>query len=131
MKILIAEDDFTCRMLLQELLKGYGTTHVAANGREALAAAGASIESGEPYDLVCMDIMMPEMDGQQAVAEIRAMEVAAGVAPGKGTKIVMTTALGDMKHIMNAYGNLCDGYLVKPIRKDALAGELRKLKLVE
>ena len=131
MKILIAEDDFTSRLLLQEILKAWGAAHVAVNGREALEAVRIGLETGEAYDLVCMDIMMPEMDGQQAVAEIRAMELATGVAPGKGSKIVMTTALGDMKNIMNAFGNLCDAYLVKPIRKDALAGELRKLGLIE
>ena len=131
MKILIVEDDFTSRLLLQEILKAWGAAHVAVNGREALEAVRIGLETGEAYDLVCMDIMMPEMDGQQAVAEIRAMELATGVAPGKGSKIVMTTALGDMKNIMNAFGNLCDAYLVKPIRKDALAGELRKLGLIE
>ena len=126
--ILVVDDEADIRDLVAGILEDEGyVVRTAGNADDAIA----SIEAGEPYDLVCMDIMMTEMDGQQAVAEIRAMEVAAGVAPGKGTKIVMTTALGDMKNIMNAYGTLCDGYLVKPIRKDALAGELRKLKLIE
>ena len=130
MKTLIVEDDFTCRLLLQEMLKEYGPVHVAVNGKEALDAIRGGLDSQEPYDLVCMDIMMPEMDGQQAVSAIRSMEESRGIIYTDGAKIVMVTALGDMKNVSNAYGRLCDSYLVKPIDKKALLVELRKLKLI-
>ena len=64
MKTLIVEDDFTSRLYLQELLKGYGPTHIAVNGKEAIEATHLALEAGEPYNLICLDIMMPEMDGQ-------------------------------------------------------------------
>jgi len=70
MKTLIAEDDFTGRLLLQEILKRYGALHIAVNGKEAVEAVRTAMDAGEPYDLVCLDIMMPEMDGYQALAEI-------------------------------------------------------------
>ena len=130
MKTLVVEDDFTCRLLLQEMLKEYGPVHLAVNGKEALAAIRAGLDSHEPYDLVCMDIMMPEMDGQQAVSAIRAMEESRGIIYTDGSKIVMVTALGDMKNVSNAYGRLCDSYLVKPIDKKALLTELRRLELI-
>ena len=130
MKTLIVEDDFTSRLLLQEILKVYGPSHVAVNGKEAVAAVRLALAQNAPYDLVCMDIMMPEMDGQQAVSAIRAMEESRGIIYTDGTKIVMVTALGDMKNVSNAYGRLCDSYLVKPIDKKALLTELRKLKLI-
>ena len=130
MKTLIVEDDFTCRLLLQEMLKEYGPVHVAVNGKEALDAIRSGLDSQEPYDLVCMDIMMPEMDGQQAVSAIRSTEESRGIIYTDGTKIVMVTALGDMKNVSGAYGRLCDSYLVKPIDKKALLVELRKLKLI-
>ena len=78
MKTLIVEDDFTSRLLLQELLKGYGPAHVAVNGKEAVEAARMAMDAGEPYDLICLDIMMPEMDGHGALKEIRAQEEARG-----------------------------------------------------
>lgn len=130
MKTLVVEDDFTSRLLLQELLKGYGPCHVAVNGREAVEAAGAALETGEPYDLICLDIMMPEMDGQEALRRIREQEEARGILSTKGAKIVMTTALGDVKNVSAAYKSLCDGYLNKPIEKAKLLEELRKLKLI-
>jgi len=130
MKTLIVEDDFTSRLLLQELLKGFGPAHVAVNGKEAIVAVGAALEAGEPYDLICLDIMMPQMDGQTALKKIRALEESRGILSSDGAKIIMTTALNDMKNISSAYRSLCDGYLVKPLRKEKLLEELNKLALV-
>ena len=124
MKTLIVEDDFTSRLLLQELLKGYGPSHVAVNGKEAVEATRLALEAGEPYDLICLDIMMPEMDGQQALRNIRAQEEARGIISSNGAKIVMTTALGDLKNVSAAYSGLCDGYLTKPIQKAKLRSGL-------
>jgi len=130
MKILIVEDDFTSRLLLQELLKSFGPTHIAVNGREAVEAAHSALEADEPYDLICLDIVMPEMDGQQALREIRALEEAKGIISCNGAKIVMTTAQEDLKNVKAAYYSLCDAYLTKPIQKAKLLEELGKLNLI-
>ena len=74
MKALIVEDDFTSRLLLQGLLQPFGVCHVCINGKEAVEAFKIALDQKEPYDLVCLDIMMPEMDGQTALKEIRAIE---------------------------------------------------------
>lgn len=131
MKTLIVEDDFTCRLLLQEILKAYGSTHIAVNGKEAVDAARVAIEAGDPYDLICMDIMMPQMNGQEALKEIRALEQASGIIYSNGARILMTTALSDLANVTNAYGSFCDAYLTKPIRKSQLLDELRKFGLIE
>jgi len=130
MKTLIVEDDFTSRLLLQELLKSYGPSHVAVNGKEAVEAVRLALEAGEPYDLICLDIMMPEMDGQAALRNIRAQEEAREIISSSGAKIVMTTALADRGNVIEAAKNHCDGFLVKPIQKERLINELRKLKLI-
>jgi two-component system, chemotaxis family, chemotaxis protein CheY len=130
MKTLIVEDDFTSRLLLQEILKGYGATHVAVNGREAVEAVRMALAAGKPYDLVCLDIMMPEMDGLEALKKIRELEEASGVISSSGAKIVMTTALDDPKHVMKAFAGLCDAYLSKPIDKAKLLDTLMKVKLL-
>jgi two-component system chemotaxis response regulator CheY len=129
MNVLIVEDDFTSRLLLQELLKTYGNSHMAVNGLEALKVCEALIKEDKQYDLICLDIMMPELDGQTALKEIRSLEDAAGFDSSKRATIVMTTALGDVKTVMGAYYELCDGYLVKPFSKDLLDREMRRLKL--
>jgi two-component system chemotaxis response regulator CheY len=131
MKTLVVEDDFTSRLLLQELMKNYGTVHMAVNGKEAVDAVEKALAVNEPYDLVCLDIMMPEMDGQEALTKIRLLEEARGTLSTEGAKIVMTTALDDVKSVSKAYEKLCDGYLVKPIDKARLTAQLRDLKLVK
>lgn len=131
MKTLIVEDDFTCRLLLQKILEEFGECHIAVNGREAVSAFGLSLEDGPLYDLVCMDIMMPEMDGQAALKQMRALEQERGRLSSDGAKIIMTTALDDIKNIAESFHELCDGYLTKPIRKAALLEKLHELKLIE
>jgi len=131
MKSLIVEDDFTSRLLLQELLAPYGQCHIAVNGREAVFAYRMALDAGQPYDLICLDIMMPEMDGQTALKEMRAMEELRGIDSTHGAKIIMTTALGDIKNVAAAYQQLCDGYLVKPVDKAKLLGLLGDLKVLK
>ncbi len=129
MKILIVEDAFLSRQVLCKFLSGYGDCDIAVNGKEAVEAFKMAIEN-EKYDLVCLDVMMPEMDGHEALTEIRAIEAQKGVTGLRGVKIIMTTALGDSKNILKAFKEQCESYLVKPITKDKLHLELKKLGLV-
>ena len=131
MKILLVDDDLTNRLLLQHLLKRYGTPDVAVNGVEAVEAVRLALEVGEPFNLICLDIMMPRMDGHDALKQIRALEEAKGIWSTEGAKIVMTTALSDMKNVNTSFGGLCDGYLTKPIDKAKLVETLRQLALIE
>jgi len=130
MHTLIVEDDFTSRLLLQSFLSKYGECHSAVNGKEALAAFRAAQESGQRYDLICMDIMMPEMDGQTAIKEIRALEEAEGTLSPNGVKIIMTTALDDVKNVVQSFKSLCDAYVFKPIDTGKLLAYIQDLHLV-
>ena len=130
MKTLIVEDDFTSRLLLQEILKRFGEIHIAVNGKEAVAAVRAAMDAGVPYDLICLDIMMPEMDGSEALKQIRSMEEARGIISSHGAKIFMTTALDQMKNVIQAFYGLCDAYLYKPIEKAKLLEQLQAHRLL-
>lgn len=130
LKTLIVDDDFTNRLLLQKLLEPYGEVHIAVNGREAVRAVENSLKENDPYDLACLDIMMPEMDGQEALEQIRKRETDAGIEPGNGIRILMTSALDDSRNIMASFRSQCDGYIVKPISRDELFGHLEKLDLI-
>ena len=129
MKTLIVEDDFISRLYLQEILKPYGAVHIAVNGKEAVEAARAALDAGEQYDLICLDIMMPEMDGHEALRQIRGLEESRGILPPRGSKIFMTTALDNMKNIFEGFRGLCDAYLAKPLSKANLLENLHEFGL--
>lgn len=130
MKTLIVEDDFTSRLLLQEVLKRYGSVHIAVNGQEAVAAVSAALEAGEHYDLICLDIMMPQMDGYEALEKIRQLEEEHGFNSTTGSKVVMTTALDQMTNISQAFWSLCDAYVTKPINHAKLKAHLSEFQLI-
>lgn len=131
MKILIVEDDNICQTLLKETLSPYGECHTAENGRQAIKAFEESLEQNDPYDLICLDIMMPEMDGQEALQNIRRIEKEKGIGGSEMTKVIMTTALSDPKNIMKAFvKGQCEAYLSKPIIPDKLFEQLKKLGLM-
>ncbi len=111
-KILIIDDDFLNRKVLSMLMSKYGQCDIAINGKEALDAINLMIGENSHYDLICLDIMMPEIDGYQVLKEIRTIEKKFDLVP---MKILMTTAMSDSKHILQAFKEQCDGYLIKPI----------------
>ena len=131
MKVLIVEDDFISRKLLQTLLSPYGDCDIAVNGLEAVQAFTAALDADAPYDLICMDIMMPEMDGQEALKRIRAIEKERDIQSSDEAKVVMITALDDPKNVVEAYyKGGATSYIPKPIDRQLFVHLLRNLGLI-
>jgi len=132
MKVLIVEDDFTSRKLMQTILAPHGECDIAVNGKEAVEAFEAALAAEQPYDLICMDIMMPEMDGQEALKRIRALEKEKGLRGNNEVKVVMTTALDDPKNVVEAYyKGGATSYIPKPIDRQLFIHLLRNLGLID
>ncbi len=131
MRILIAEDDLVSRRLLEAMLSPYGECHTAVDGKEAVESFKMAYEEKKPYDLVCLDIMMPNIDGQEALKRIRAMEKENGVKGSDEVKVIMTSALDDPKTVVEAYyRGGATAYIVKPVDKHKLLNEIRSLGLI-
>ncbi|MBF0213848.1 MAG: response regulator [Magnetococcales bacterium] len=81
MKILIADDELNNRMLLHQYLATWGTCDLVHHGAEAVEAFEMAASEGKPYDLICMDRFMPNMQGEDALILIRELEVQWGLAP--------------------------------------------------
>jgi two-component system chemotaxis response regulator CheY len=131
LRILLVEDDFSSRLLLQTFLSHYGECHVAVNGREAVDAFRSALEQGQGYQLICMDIMMPEMDGREAVHRVRAIEEARGIRSTQGAKIIMTTAVNEVREVIKCFQELCDAYVMKPIDLTQLLGHMKSYQLIQ
>jgi two-component system chemotaxis response regulator CheY len=74
--------------------------------------------------------MMPEMDGREAVRRVRALEEEHGILSTRGAKIIMTTAMDDLKDVAQCFHELCDSYLTKPINLAQLLGLMKAHDLV-
>jgi two-component system sensor histidine kinase/response regulator len=121
LRILVAEDNATSQRLAVRLLEKRGhKVVVAGNGKVALEALEKSTFEG--FDVVLMDIQMPEMDGLEATAAIRQREK----AYGKHTTIIAMTAhamKGDRERCLEAG---MDGYVAKPVRAEDLFREIER-----
>lgn len=127
MRVLVVEDDFISRRLLCRYLEPHGECDVAVNGNEALCAFKQALSSAQFYDLVCLDIMMPGMDGQETLKRMRILEREAGIDAPRGVKVIMTSALEDQENVVAAFNNSCDGYVVKPIEKRKFLETLQEI----
>ena len=130
MKILLAEDDFVTRKFMVNFLSKYGESDVTVDGMEAVDSFMMSLEDEEPYDLICLDIMMPVMDGYQALVAIRKLEKEKNIPEDKAVKVIMTTALNEERNVKMAFELGCTIYSGKPINQDRFEQALKKLNLI-
>lgn len=128
MRTLIIDDDPVCRAVLQQALMAYGPTAFADDGVAAIAAVASQLAKGEPFDLVTLDIMMPDMDGHQTLKAIRRLEELFAVA--RPTRVAVTSAMGDKDSIFSSFREQADLYFVKPIRLDQFMDDLRAHGLI-
>jgi two-component system chemotaxis response regulator CheY len=130
-RILIAEDDLVSRRFLSGFLSKYGECDIVVDGLEALDAFLISLQDGEYYDLICLDIMMPKVDGVKVLKTIRDLETQKGLLPEKRAKIIMTTALAEADYVKNAFEIGCEAYAAKPIDTVKFLDVMKKLGLIK
>ena len=115
MRFLVVEDEFVSRRVLTRFLEAFGNVEIAVDGLEAMEAVKVALDENDPYKLICLDVMMPRLDGQGTLRQIRRMERARGIQVGKGAKIIMVTGLQDKETVMTAFRGESDAFLVKPV----------------
>ena len=130
MKISLAEDDFASRKFMDKQLSRYGECDVMVDGEEAVDAFMMALEDDEPYDLACLDVMMPVMDGYQVLKAIRNIEKQKKIPKDKCVKVVMTTALYEERNVKMAFDLGCEAYVGKPIDVEKFEKVLKKLDLI-
>ncbi len=115
---------------MEKFLTKYGDIDVVVDGLEALDAYLLAIKDNQPYDLICLDIMMPKVDGVKVLKAIRDYERSKGLLPEKRVKVIMTTALQETQMVQQSFEIGCEAYAAKPIDIDKFVKVMKNLKLI-
>ena len=115
---------------MSKLLADYGTVDVVVDGLEALDAYLLAMKDNQPYDLICLDIMMPKVDGVKVLKAIRDYETSKGMLPEKRVKVIMTTALQDSQMVKRSFDIGCEAFASKPINVNQFLEVMKNLKLI-
>lgn len=130
MNILIVDDSFITRQLIKSTLSPLGECDIAVNGEEAILAYKLAFEAQQPYKLICMDLVMPIMDGNQALRAIRAFEETSGISIVHRVKIILITACDEPGSRIDAhFMDESTSILVKPFTAEGLLREAINLGL--
>lgn len=123
-KILIVEDSLPNLDILQEMLKSEAECVCARTGREAIEKFNESLRTKEFYNVILLDIGLPEISGIRLLQKIRLSESRAGIPLGEGIPIIMVTASKD--RFIEAFDEGCHDYILKPVDPELLFRKVRK-----
>ena len=129
MRSLIVEDARVSQMILEKILGAYGDCQVARTGVEALQAFNEAIGEKRPFDLICLDMGLPDFAGVEILTKIRAVEDVRGIPTSQKVRVIAVTATSDMA-MVKAVTAMGDGYFLKPITRERLVQDLVRLGLI-
>jgi len=114
-KSLVVDDDNTCSYIYQTQLSKLGVCEAVGDGYKAISEYEASINRGEPYELLVIDIMMPEVTGYDVLQQVRTLEAARGMGFPNCARVILTTGLDDEENrkLEAELNPLCEAYLPK------------------
>lgn len=127
MKSLVLDDEAVSRKVLAKVLSSLGECITADSGRKAIAEFDAAAAEKKLFDLLILDISMPDIDGIQVLATIRAKEKKAGIPKAARVKIIMVTASIRKSSIKQCIRLGCNGYISKPYNLQLLFKDLKRL----
>jgi len=125
-RILIVDDNLTNRHILSEILKSYNFKHAAVgSGKKAIQKVKEADDENRPFDVILMDVQMPEMDGFVAISKIKELELT------KQPKIAILTSVARKEDLQKARDLGIHKYLQKPVKMRKMILLLRELILGE
>ena len=131
MRTMIAEDDFISRKFLFKFLSQFGECDVTVNGMEAIEVYLMALDANEPYDLVCLDLMMPDVDGLHVLKAIREIEQTRNIPQQQRARIIMTTALNQPDEVKASFHTHLEGFASKPVDTEYLLEVIKRLGLLK
>ena len=114
-RILMVDDNAMNRGILHKMLENFGClAHSVASGFDALPALHMAAQTDGQFDLILLDMQMPEIDGEQTLQEVRRHAV------GQDIPVIVLTSMGRRGDVRRLRELGCEGYLLKPVRQQLL-----------
>jgi len=130
MRILVVDDDAPNRKLLTDIASKMGECEGAEGGQEALSAFKKAWEDWRPFNLIFLDVLMPDMDGRQVLLKIREIEKDKKISEQHQVRVIMVTGVSEEETVMDCLRNGCDEFIVKPIDVHLVFEKIKKLGLM-
>lgn len=132
MKILIVDDELVSRKKLQKIMENFGDCTAVENGELAVQAVQTALVEGQSFNLILMDLIMPVMDGHEALKRIRTLEKEHKIKPGHESIVMVISSLEDQKNVCKAFFHgQATSYLTKPVNKESLVKAMQEMKLLQ
>lgn len=127
MRTLIVDDESVSRKKMQKIMSSIGECESVENGGEALTFLRDALSKGSSFDLITLDVSMPEMDGTEVLYKIREMERENKIPKKEQAKIMMVTSEADKDMIITCIQAGCDEYIIKPFKRETVVKKLLKM----
>ena len=124
MRVLVVDDERVSRKKMQRIMSSLGECEAVDRGSAAIAAFEKAWENLAPFDLITLDISMPEMDGIEVLHEIREIEKERKSSKEEQVKIMMVTSHSDEEDVIACMQAGCDDYITKPFDKETIIKKL-------
>lgn len=128
MNILIIDDEPAVLTKMEAMLTPYGKCSQAASALQTMKLCADAVNGNVYFDLITIDIQLPDSNGIELLMSINQLEVKSNVAPAKK---IMITSSSTKENLQKAFLNGCDGFMVKPVKRDTLDQKMQSLGFVE
>ncbi len=129
MRILVVDDELVSRKKMMKIVEGLGRCEAVVNGRAAISAVKTALENWDLFNLITLDISMPDISGTEVLAAVRKLEEERGLEEDEKAKILMVTSHAEVDMVKACVGK-CDGYIIKPFNKEVMTEKLKKIQFM-
>ncbi|MFZ1985959.1 MAG: response regulator, partial [Desulfatitalea sp.] len=129
MRILVVDDEAASRTKMQTLMWTFGECVATEHGSEAIKLFEEALTAGRAFQLITLDIEMPDLSGTEVLQRIRRIESDHQVGPDQRTKIIMVTGRSDKDQVVACVHCGCDAYIAKPFNLQLVRAKMEKIGL--
>ncbi|MCK5311020.1 MAG: response regulator [Desulfobacteraceae bacterium] len=132
MKALVVDDEVVSRKKMIKILGKYGECEEAENGKDAIEKFSVNTVDGtDSFDVITLDISMPDMSGLDVLERIRKIEAEKSIAKEKQVKILMVTSKSEKETVRSSIEGGCNDYVIKPFNNQSIQIKLERVGLLK